>query len=92
MEQHKSDHWTNGGTGLTNFPPQDFLRYREAVARFGSDKFLVSEERMIGRGSNCEGGSLHYLGHFRTDEGEEEISRFWQVFDAVTEELKQQAA
>ena len=86
--RHLSQHWTNGGTGLTNFPPEDFQRFQKAVDRFGSDKFLVSEDRMIGRGAEIEGGSLHYLGPFRTEAGNEEIHKFWRVFDAVTAELK----
>ena len=92
MEQHKSEHWADGGTGLTNFPPEDFPRYRESVNRFGGGKFLVSEERMIGRGENCDGGSLHYFGDMRSEDGLQEVGRFWRVFEAVTEELKKQAA
>lgn len=82
-----SEHWTRGGTGLTNFPPEDFPRYRETVARLGSVHFEVSEGRMTGLGSRAPGGSLHYLGDIHSEEGRQEISRFWMVFEDVKKEI-----
>lgn len=88
MENLKSEHWTNDGTGLTNFGPEDFDRYNEAVSRYGSDKFVVSTERMIGRGEGMAGGSLHYKGDLRSAEGQDDVHRFWIIFDQVTQALK----
>lgn len=88
MEQHKSEHWTNGGTGLTNFGPDQFPIFREAVKRLGSDKFVVSEARMVGMGEKCEGGSLHYLGDIRTPAGSMEVNGYWAVFNEIEREQK----
>lgn len=92
MDNLKSKHWMDGGTGLTNFSPEDFPRYMESVARFGGEKFVVSTERMIGRGEDSEGGSLHYRGDIRSEEGKNEVHEFWAVFEQVTEALKLQKA
>lgn len=89
---HDSEHWTNGGTGITNFggirlyrtDEEEFARYCEAVRAFGDKRFVVSSTCMLGRGRDMEGGSLHFLGDVR-EEGT--LTAFWQTFDAVTQGL-----
>lgn len=88
VRAHDSEHWTEHGTGLTNFSSDQFGLYIEAVKRFGDPLFIVSERRMLGRGREGAGGSLHYLGKFRTEECWQVIREFWNTFRAVQEELK----
>ena len=83
-----SRHWTDGGSGLTNFSAHQFSVYIEAVRRHGNPKFVVSCTRMLGRGRDMEGGSLHYLGKFRCEDGSEACSAFWRTFDVVKVEMK----
>ena len=79
MSEHKSEHWTNGGTGLTNFVPEKFALYDEAVRSFGDPDFVVSRERMVGRGEEFHGGSLHYL-KLPAKQDWETIGAFWKNF------------
>ncbi len=52
-------HWTNGGTGITNFPSAELPAYTEAVKRFG-DGLRVDTKPMHG-GIESD-GSLHFTG------------------------------
>lgn len=87
MIVHDSEHWTNGGTGMTNFPAEHFPVYEEAVRRNGNDKFIVSSTRMLGRGRNSHGGSLHYLGIRQCEEHANACEAFWKTFDEVKKEM-----
>lgn len=83
---HDSEHWTNGGTGLTNFPPHQFPIYIEAAKRCGVEGFIVSSTRMLGRGRNAdEGGSLHYVGDGVRGEA---ASAYWDEFAKVKAEMR----
>lgn len=88
MIVHDSEHWTNGGTGLTNFATHQFPIYEEAARRHGNPKFIVSSTRMLGRGRDSDGGSIHYTSDLQTPEGGAEVSAFWRVFDQVKEEMR----
>lgn len=82
---HDSEHWTNGGTWLTNFPQEHMDVYLEAARRFGNPAYVVSSTRMLGRGRNFPGGSLHYVSNdarFCPDS-----SDFWRVWDDVAKEM-----
>lgn len=86
---HDAPHWTDitPGSGLTNFSPEDFPLYEEAVRRHGNKDFIVSSTRMLGRGRDGPGGSLHYLGKFRCEEGNQALSEFWRTFYEVKREF-----
>lgn len=88
MKVHDSEHWMNGGTGLTNFPGHQFPIYLESVRRHGNPAFLVSSTRMLGRGRDADGGSLHYTGKMRCEEGSAACGAFWEVFYVVKEEMR----
>ncbi len=66
-------HWTDGGTGITNFGADKFDIYKEAIETYG-DKYLVIVPKPIGFSwSNCM--SLH-----DTRDGRVDLGDFWDVF------------
>jgi hypothetical protein len=73
-------HWTNGGTGVTNFTEDMRPVYVEAVKRHGDPDIRV-HEKSFGAGNENYGGSLHNHGKRK------DLSPFWDVFDAVKKEL-----
>lgn len=88
LKNIKSAHFTDGGTGITNFgvcsdTERDRLApiYFEAIKRHGNDQYAVSMHPM--NGSNARNGySLHYLGAEMVGDA----SPFWRVFDQVRKE------
>ena len=80
-ESLSDKHWTNGGTGITNFPKEDFPIYIEAIQRFG-DKNLVVSDEPFGPMRGQPGGSLHDLDQLRS------LGPFWRVFEQVYAEIK----
>ena len=75
-----NNHWFNGGTGLTNFDPEDFETYNEAIRLFNErypenkDNFFIIKESMTDTYPGFY--SLH-----RHDS--EQTSLFWDIFDEV---------
>ena len=88
LKNIESAHFTDGGTGVTNFgtasdAERDRLLpiYLEAIKRFGDDNIVVSGHLM--RNSAAPGGySLHYIGLPMASN----LSDFWKVFEAVERE------
>ena len=70
-----------GGTALTNFPPEHLHIYLEAVKRYGGDDFVVVNNP-IPPLSPGQGGSLHHMSDDR------DASEFWNVFREVDEEMR----
>lgn len=54
--KHDPRHWTNGGTGITNFSPKDLPQYIAAIRYHGDKSFYVSSLPL--EGTNW-GYSLH---------------------------------
>lgn len=78
--QHiKSNHWTEGGTGLTNFKPSNLPYYLKAIEEFGDPNFVVSKFPM--NGLSVPGDySLHRLD---MQPAPKECEPFWKVFDRI---------
>lgn len=72
-------HRSEGGTALTNFLPNQFNQYLEAVRRFGDSRFVVVNDP-IPPMTPGSGGSLHSMTN-------EDNSSFWETFRAVQEEM-----
>lgn len=79
IQDIKSNHWTEGGTGLTNFPPSDLPFYLKAIEEFGDANFVASQFPMNGR---CMPGdySLHRLD---MQPSPKECGPFWKVFGRI---------
>jgi hypothetical protein len=72
-------HWTNGGTGITNFSKERVPLYEKAVElynRYFNDELWIESGPMAG--THCDGYSLHAK-RFR------DISEFWDIFYALKE-------
>ena len=75
-----SPHFTQGGTGVTNFSPSEESGYAEAIEKFGSENLIISHAPMSGnRYALPTDYSLHNLS--RTAD----LSSFWRVFDKIQE-------
>ena len=77
--QIKLQHWRNGGTGLTNFQPEQLPDYEAALAAYSGDDIRI-EKAPLDCGKNTPLGdySLHCTsGH--------DASEFWRVFREVNE-------
>lgn len=73
-------HWTNRGTGLTNFRPEMENIYLAAIEALGSPNYVIVREPM--QGSPAKGYySLHQLKR-------EDASSFWRKFREVREHLE----
>ena len=70
------EHWTKGGTGVTNFPPGDRPKYQAAIDSFGDSDLVICDKPF---GMFVMGGdmSLHCLGRSK------DLSKFWSIFHAL---------
>jgi hypothetical protein len=74
-----AEHWTNGGTGVTNFSEDMRACYVEAVRRHGDPNVRVHAKSF---GANKDyGGSLHNHGTRK------DLSDFWDTFYKVKKEM-----
>jgi hypothetical protein len=78
-------HWTEGGTGVTNFQPDRLPIFREAVRRYGDPTLIVLDEAMPPAPKNY-GGSLHCVAMRWS--GMLDLSPFWCVYEEVANEGK----
>lgn len=80
MERPDPEHFSEGGTAVTNF--QEHMRhvYIEAAKRFGKDYLRVAQ-KPYGHCPKSYGGSLH------CDAGFRDLSDFWRIFEKVKAEL-----
>lgn len=70
-------HWTENGTGVTNFLIKDLTLYEMAVFQNGDKDLVIVKESIDGHGGYY---SLHCL------TGYKDISGFWRVFDKLKKE------
>jgi hypothetical protein len=66
-------HFSNGGTGLTNFDKEELPLYEAAIAECGDPDFFISDEPMPGTPLR-NSYSLHYKG------SKEKLKYFWDIF------------
>ncbi len=73
-----SEHFSNGGDGVTNFSPDHLRVYEEALQRHGDDDLY------IGKGWFGYQHALHC-------KRRKDLGAFWRVFDQVKAEMEQSA-
>lgn len=77
-------HWQDGGTGITNFPPEDRPIYEAAILADGSGDLVLSETPFAGRYSPLPGHcSLHCVNPERLD-----LGPFWRIFDRIQADVR----
>jgi hypothetical protein len=69
------NHWTNEGTGLTNFRPEQAPRYRRALETLNDPRFWIEEKPMGGRNPPVGLFSLHMQRDVF------DASAFWNIYD-----------
>ena len=74
------NHWTRGGTGVTNFDADMLPVYQEAILRYGDPDLRIHNKRLA---DEREGFSLHIHSRKR------DLSAFWEVFRQVEGEQGQ---
>ena len=77
-------HFREGGTAVTNFPPKDRPIYEEAIKRYGDPNIQIKDTPF---GYHYFEGdfSLHNFGPSFIDGGEG-LGQFWRIFEQVKEE------
>ena len=78
------NHWTNGGTFVTNFQETMRPAYVEAVRRYADANLRVAD-KADGAWPGY-GGALHYVDPKKRDP-ERGLSDFWAVFEKVRKEM-----
>lgn len=73
------EHWTNGGTGVTNFTEDRRAVYVEAVRRHGDPDLWVAPHA-FGSGNEGYGGSLHCKVN-------KPLSDYWRTHEQVAKEM-----
>lgn len=74
MNERIDEHWTLGGTGITNFDVRELSRYEKAVAKYG-DPHLIIHHSPFGDKVITTDHSLHDLN------GHRDLESFWAVWD-----------
>ncbi len=75
-----SDHWLNGGTGITNFLKQDRKLYEDAIKVSGCTCVMIVDKPIRDASDNLHAStiaqcnSLHFVGKLQ------DLSDFWQTF------------
>lgn len=70
-------HWSEGGSGITNFGTEKLPIYTEAIVASGMEDVLYVELRpMAGGGENCDYYSLHYRPFARRGD----LTTFWKFW------------
>jgi hypothetical protein len=77
MKSIISPHWTQGGSGITNFEPEDLPLYEAAIKEFGCPSLVLSDKPMDGKNYGFAMYSLHDL---RRSVQSLDISEFWKTF------------
>ena len=72
-----SEHWTDGGTGITNFGQDRLLTFIKAINIFGDDSIFISCLPMKGFTHDCF--SLHRNDEFMN------LNEFWEVVRSLDE-------
>lgn len=71
----RSEHWMQGGTGITNFAEKDLPRYLEAIDKYGDTSLFVGHP--IGN-FGLSKFALRQKGSTSKD-----LSRFWRIFESI---------
>lgn len=72
-------HWTEGGTGVTNFSVEQRPIYELAIKLHGDKRLVICDEPM-GRFCKTEDyASLHFI--LTKQDSSHDLSRFWSVFE-----------
>jgi hypothetical protein len=73
-------HWTDGGTGVTNFPPEREPIYIKAIEKFGDEGLILVSTGIPAKGSTY---LQPYFCSLHDTKGNRDLSDFWDVFDEV---------
>ena len=82
----KSNHWSKGGTGVTNFHPSAAPKYEAAIQELGDSNIFLMDQPMLGGGENGHYHSLH-----TNFESLYDLSDFWAIY-FKRDEFSQQMA
>lgn len=87
MKSVISEHWTKGGTGVTNFDKKDRHIYEAAIKEYGNPCLLIVDKPHPGPGGYYDKRmektlhSLHFVG--QAGEARTDLSDFWRVFEKI---------
>ena len=82
INQIVNHHWSDGGTGITNFEADEWPVYLQAVKEYG-DKDLILVSNPMPPMRNNGAGALHRMNRpFNSD-----LSAFWEIHRRIQKEL-----
>jgi hypothetical protein len=70
-------HWSNGGTGITNFEPDVLPLYKKAIEIYGEKTLWVEYWPMMGTPEWCD-----YLYSLHSSD-RRDLSLFWNIFNSL---------
>ena len=76
-------HWTEGGTGLTNFSPKDEWIYNKAIKVHGNPNYVVVQSPCRATCTIRSDYSLHKLD---IQENREDCGPFWETHRSIDPE------
>jgi hypothetical protein len=81
-----NEHFTKGGTAVTNFDAKDREIYEAAIAEYGDPDLVISERPMPDeRGKEITHNKMHSLHNLRSD-GRKELGEFWKIWRRIRDE------
>lgn len=77
---YRSEHWTRGGTGVTNFGNSRLPLYEKAIEIIADQDLFLSDIPMYGGGQfMTDYASLHFSTR-------KDLSHFWEILDKLKAE------
>ena len=84
IDLEPSKPWVDGGTGITNFPPEDLPVYEEAIKQYGDSTLFVMNKPMAGYEKVSKGYcSFHQENTDKLKENNGCLQKFWDLFDKI---------
>lgn len=71
------NHWTNGGTGVTNFHQKDLEIYQKAISLYNGNEMWIEFYPMA-----PENRKEIYSLHFHCQPGKN-LGEFWRIFERI---------
>ncbi len=79
------EHWTKGGTGVTNFRADQLELYQAAIIAYRDPRLVIVQPAIPPMQDVEDEYSLHVLNHNKSTEN---LSAFWDIFNKLRLQTK----
>lgn len=73
-------HWTDDGTGITNFDKPKLAKYGKAIKAYGDTNMVVVDEPMPAGNTSCRKWMKETMHSLHRLNGQTDLSEFWRIF------------